>query len=144
MGLSMLLIGAVGAHLRANDARNAPPAALLLRGGRTDRHPPSCPGEPHGTGLGPWFSPGDLPQQRNTGSIREHRLDMPRLTEIFTCTASLSSAVLDSPYATHRAGNRLLGKDDAGVVVLAWAEIVTTTTEQRRPDQRPLASGLTR
>jgi uncharacterized membrane protein YphA (DoxX/SURF4 family) len=30
VGLSLLLIGAVGAHLRANDARNAPPAVLLL------------------------------------------------------------------------------------------------------------------
>lgn len=30
VGLSLLLIGAVGAHLRANDARNAAPAAVLL------------------------------------------------------------------------------------------------------------------
>ena len=30
VGLSLLLIGAVGAHLCANDARNALPAALLL------------------------------------------------------------------------------------------------------------------
>lgn len=30
VGLSLLLIGAVGAHVRANDARNALPAVLLL------------------------------------------------------------------------------------------------------------------